>query len=104
MSSRRTFLAAAITALAASACGLSQVRPAPPTPAPPTSPDLDAWTTQAQTMLADALQTLRTFDAFAAFRISTTPTSGVRSSSELLWDAPTGKDWDSATHVARGLR
>jgi len=55
-------------------------------------------------MLDDGLMTLRTFDDFAAYRVSVTASSGMRSQSELVWDPPTGQAWDDATHVARGLR
>ncbi len=55
-------------------------------------------------MLSDALQALRTFENFHAFRVSTAAESGVRLGSELAWDAPTSAAWDEATHVARGLR
>jgi hypothetical protein len=54
-------------------------------------------------MLADALQTLRTFEVFAAYRVAATPTSGLRSTASLGWDPPTGAEWDSATHTSRGL-
>jgi hypothetical protein len=54
-------------------------------------------------MLLDGLQTLRTFDVFVAFRVSTTASSGMRSAAELSWDPPTGAAWDDATHVAHGL-
>jgi len=49
------------------------------------------------------LETLRTFEVFAAYRVSITPDSGLRFASELTWDPPTGAAWDNATHVARGL-
>jgi len=55
-------------------------------------------------MLSDALQALRTFDAFHAFRVSTAAQSGMQTSAELVWDAPTNAAWDAATHVARGMR
>jgi hypothetical protein len=54
-------------------------------------------------MLLDALQTLRTFDSFAAFRVSTTGSSGMRSPAELAWDPPPGAAWEDASHVAHGL-
>jgi hypothetical protein len=99
---RRGFLLGALAALASSAC--LQVPERVVAPAAPTStPELDAWTSQAQAMLADGLQSLRIFEVFAAFRISTTPASDRRTASELVWDPPTGADWDEATHTARGL-
>ena len=54
-------------------------------------------------MLSDVLQSLRTFDGFHAFRVSTAADSSGRSGAELAWDPPTGAAWDDATHVARGL-
>jgi hypothetical protein len=55
-------------------------------------------------MLSDALQSLRTFDTYQAFRVSTATESGNRLGSELAWDPPTSAAWDEATHVTRGLR
>jgi hypothetical protein len=75
--------------------------PAEPTLAPP--PDVDRWTLEAQGILSDVLQTLRTFDDFQAFRVSTATNSNLRLASELTWDAPTSAAWDEATHVTRGL-
>lgn len=99
--SRRLFLTV-LGGLLVSACvRVAQRAPAPDAPA--TTPELDAWTAQARSMVSDALQTLRTFDVFAAYRVSITPDSGQRLSSELIWDPPTGLAWDDATHVARGL-
>ncbi len=54
-------------------------------------------------MVTDALTTLRTFDVFAAYRVSATPSSGLRLPSMLAWDPPTGAAWDDATHISRGL-
>jgi hypothetical protein len=54
-------------------------------------------------MLADALAALRTFEDFAAYRVSITADSGLRPPSSLVWDAPGGSDWDNATHVSRSL-
>jgi hypothetical protein len=55
-------------------------------------------------MLDDGLQTLRSFEVFAAYRVSTAPDSDRRSAAELVWDPPTGTEWDAATHVAHSLR
>src|SRR5260370_37185127 len=55
--------------------------------------EFDRWNQEAQGILSDGLQTLRTFDDFQAFRAS----------AGLAWDPPTGAAWDEATHVARGL-
>jgi len=54
-------------------------------------------------MLADALQSLRTFDGFQAFRVGAAPDSGVRLASELTWDPPSIGEWDAATHLSRTL-
>jgi hypothetical protein len=105
VTSRRGLLGGALLVLLelGSACARRPPPSVAPTP-PATSPELESWTAQARAMLADGLQTLRTFDDFAAYRVSITPSSGMRSASELVWDPPTGHAWDDATHVARGLR
>ena len=54
-------------------------------------------------MLSEALQALRTFDAFHAFRVSSATQSDVQLSAELAWDPPTSAAWDQATHVARSM-
>jgi hypothetical protein len=41
---------------------------------------------------------------FAAYRVSATPDSDRRSKAELVWDPPTGAEWDAATHAAHSLR
>jgi hypothetical protein len=91
-----------VLALAASACGQINVAQQGAT-SPTSTPAVDGWNADAGAMLVDALKTLRTFDGFAAFRVSTTPASGMRSAAELVWDPPTSAAWDDATHVARGL-
>lgn len=65
--------------------------------------DFDRWNHEAQGILSDVLQSLRTFDVFQAFRVSTAPASSLRLGSELAWDPPTSAAWDEATHVARGV-
>jgi hypothetical protein len=50
------------------------------------------------------LESLRTFDVFQAFRVSTATESRMRLGSELEWDPPTSAAWDEATHVTQGLR
>ena len=65
--------------------------------------DVDRWNQEAQGILSDVLQTLRTFDDFQAFRASTASGSSMRLASELAWDAPTSAAWDEATHVSRGV-
>jgi hypothetical protein len=97
---RRGVLAIAAALIAA---GCARISPRAPEPTPVASPDLDTWNRELRGMLADALESLRTFDAFQAFRVGAAPESGVRLASELAWDPPTTSAWDSATHVARGL-
>jgi len=63
----------------------------------------DDWQASARAMVADALDTLRTFEVFAAYRVAMTPTSNSRTTSMLAWDPPSGTAWDAATHVSRGL-
>jgi hypothetical protein len=101
---RRRFLLGTLLALGGAACGrVVPGRPSPP-PEPSLTGDFNGWRQEAQGILSDALQALRTFDGFHAFRVSTAAESGMRLGSELAWDAPTSAAWDEATHVARGLR
>jgi hypothetical protein len=93
---------AGLGALAAGACVPVPARPTPQA-APSSTPELDAWHAEARGMLLDALQTLRTFDVFAAYRVSRAPESAIRLPSTLAWDPPTSAAWDNATHVARSL-
>jgi hypothetical protein len=67
------------------------------------APEFDRWNQEAQGILSDVRQTLRTFDSFQAFRASTASDSNARLPNELAWDPPTGAAWDEATHVTRGL-
>jgi hypothetical protein len=100
---RRGLLLGALSLGMASACArIPERTPGPPTPT--ATPDLDAWRAEANALLSDGLQTLRTFEVFAAFRVSITPGSDRRSASELVWDPPSGAEWDAATHVAHSLR
>jgi hypothetical protein len=98
---RRLFL---ISALAASAAAC---RPAAPRPTAPTAgalpADFDYWNNEARGMLLDGLETLRAFDDFQAFRVSTATQSSMRQGAELAWDPPTSRAWDRATHITRGL-
>jgi hypothetical protein len=82
----------------------ARVTPRPSTAQATPGADFDGWRQEAQGMLSDALQALRTFDGFHAFRVSTAAESGMRLAAELAWDAPTSAAWDEATHVARGTR
>jgi hypothetical protein len=61
------------------------------------------WTTEARTILSEALETLQVFDDFQAFRVSTAPSSSMRLAAELAWDPPTGAAWNVATRIAGGL-
>src|SRR5437899_1863597 len=100
--SRRRLLVASSGGLVAGACArVAQRAPSPETPA--STPELDAWTTEARGMLSDALQALRTFDVFAAYRVSTAADSGMRLPAMLAADPPTSAAWDETTHVTRGL-
>jgi hypothetical protein len=83
--------------LLAAAC----YQPSPPRPtatAAPLSGEFDRWRQEARGILSDALETLRTFDQFQAFRASIS-----QQQATMLWDAPTSAAWDEATHVTRGL-
>src|ERR1051326_9135044 len=99
---RRAFLVGALGTLLASACARI---PAPPvrSTSPTSTPALDGWRTQAFSMLNDSLETLRTFESFAAYRVAAAEQSDYRLPSTLAWDPPSGVAWDEATHVARGL-
>jgi hypothetical protein len=99
----RRALIGGMLALSGAACARVPLRAAEP-PTPGATPELDAWRAEAGSMLADALQTLRTFEIFSAYRVSVTTVSDRRLPNELIWDAPTGVEWDAATHVARSLR
>src|SRR5947209_13292284 len=88
--------------LIVAACG--RVAPRPSSAQATSGADFDGWSQEARGMLSDALQALRTFDGFHAFRMSTAASSSVRLDAELMWDPPSGAAWDEATHVARGLR
>jgi hypothetical protein len=97
---RRTLLTT-LPVLAA-ACIRQPPRPSVPTATP--TGDFDPLYREAQGALTDALETLRTFDTFQAFRVSTAAQTTMRLPSELVWDAPRAAEWDEAKHVARGLR
>jgi hypothetical protein len=98
---RRPLLAAL-----AGAVGLACSRPAPRPAPPPTPRDtaaLAAWDADAREVLAQALGVLRTFDAFAAYRISRVTASSLRSPRELDWDPPTSAEWAGAQQAAGAL-
>jgi hypothetical protein len=93
--SRRTVLCAFLLSVFA-AC----TRPAPPPEHEHVSEELldrERWEQEVRGILSDALETLRTFEVFAAFRV------GRADPAQLAWDPPTTASWNEATHVARGL-
>ena len=93
-------LSLSIVCLGAAACARSAP---PPSPTAVTLPaDFDRWNQEAQGILSDVLSSLRTFDVFQAFRVSSAASSSLLLRSELAWDPPTSAAWDEATHVARG--
>ncbi|HYW88626.1 MAG TPA: hypothetical protein VFB50_12700 [Chloroflexota bacterium] len=99
--SRRRLLVGMVGVVAA-AC----VRPAARAPATASTqqpPELTAWEREAKAILSDALETLRTFEVFTAFRVAAAGQSDRRAANELAWDPPGFRAWDEATHVARGL-
>jgi hypothetical protein len=99
--SRRRLLLLGTVALVSAACAPSSPSPTQTTVALP--PDFDGWRQEAEGMLSDVLKSLRTFDDFQAFRVTTAESSGMKLASELMWDPPTSAAWDEATHVTRGL-
>jgi hypothetical protein len=72
-----------------------------PTPLPTT--EFGRWNQEARAILTDALETLQTFEMYAAFRLAAAPQSDKRADVELAWDPPAAMAWNEATHVARGL-
>jgi hypothetical protein len=98
--SRRSWLLLA-TATVASACTRPQPRVVPLEP--PTPPELGPFQQEAREILSDALQTLRGFEVFGAFRVSSAESSGRRGTTDLSWDPPARGAWDEAIHVTQGL-
>jgi len=99
--SRRGLLTA-ISTLVVTACGRITQRPQPQAP-PPTPIQFDTWSNEARNILQDALETLQTFETYAAFRLSLADQTDKRSEYDLAWDPPATVAWNEATHVARGL-
>src|SRR6266851_3905597 len=94
---RRLFL---FSCLATTATACARTAPRPPAPTAVALPaDFASWNQEARGILSDGLETLRAFDVFQAFRVST----AAQSSTELAWDPPTSAAWNEATHVTRGL-
>src|SRR5258707_1967187 len=99
---RRFFLLSCVAATA-TACARTTPRPPAPT-AVALPPDFAGWNQEARGILSDGIETLRAFDVFQAFRVSTAAQSGARQANELVGDPTTSATWDEATHVTRGLR
>ncbi len=98
---RRLFL---ISCVAATASACSRTAPRPPVPTAVALPaEFAGWNQEAHGIISDGLETLRAFDVFQAFRVSTATQSSMRLGAELAWDPPTSAAWDEATHVVRGL-
>jgi hypothetical protein len=89
---------------AGAACARPSARPSVVATATALPGDFDRWNQEARGILSDALASLRTYDDFQAFRVSTAPESSRRLAAELTWDPPISAAWDEATHVARGAR
>jgi hypothetical protein len=100
---RRELLLGSMALFGVVACAKPAERPtASATAQPALPPDFDAWQREARAILSDALDTLRTFDIFMAYRV-TSPASNSRTPNDLDWDPPTSSAWNEATHVAQGL-
>jgi len=97
---RRTIL---LASLAAFASGCTRLVPRSVPTAVPVGAEFEPWNREARAILSDGLETLRTFEAYAAFRVSTADQSERRAPTDLAWDPPSNADWTEATHVARGL-
>jgi hypothetical protein len=98
---RRSLLLGSLV-VGAAAC----VRPRPRTePASPTSdlPDAEAWNDEARDILRLALEALRTFDAYAAYRISAAESTSLRANWEFTWDPPSAVAWETATQAVDRL-
>jgi hypothetical protein len=99
---RRTILLG-VLATATGAC----VHPRPrtePTSAASSLPMAEAWNDEARAILGNALEVLRTFDTYAAYRISAAETSSLQSSWEFSWDPPSAAAWEAAAKDVQGLR
>jgi hypothetical protein len=99
--SRRVLLVSFALTLAA-ACARVGQRAQPPAFGEPQA-EFKRWENEAKAILSDGLETLRTFEVYAAFRVSLAPSSERRAATDLVWDAPSNAAWNEATHVARGL-
>jgi hypothetical protein len=99
MHRRRLLVGAA--AIFGAACTQPAVR-REPTP-PSTAAEFEPWNREARAILSDGLETLQTFEIYAAFRVSNAEQSDRRAATDLAWDPPSGVAWGEATHVARGL-
>ena len=101
---RRGFLLGAVVGLGATACGRGVAARPTVQPSLSTPAEMVAWNTEAQAMLLDTLKTLRTFEVFVAYRVSSAAESSLRLPSALSWDPPSSAAWDEATRVARSMR
>ncbi len=99
---RRLFLIGSVTGTVALACTRTAPRLSAPT-AVALPAEFERWGQEAHGILSDGLETLRAFEVFHAFRVSTAAQASTRLGSELSWDPPTSAAWDEATHVTRGL-
>jgi len=97
----RRGLLVAVGALAAAGC--TSITPRAHVPSPPTPAEFAPWRREAREILSDALDTLRAFEDYAAFRVSTADESARRGTTDLSWDPPRIAIWSEALHVAEGL-
>jgi hypothetical protein len=100
---RRRLLVFGLGTIAAAGCAQIAQRPGEPSVEPDVAKQLDGWNAEATSILSDALGTLRTFEVYLAFRVSSSSGSGLRTPLALSWDPPTDTSWSNATHVARSL-
>ena len=100
MTTRRGLLAVCV-ALVATGC--ARVAPRAPVPTPTAPAEFGPWRREAREILSDALETLRAFEDFAAFRVSTAAATARRAATDLSWDPPGSGLWAEALHVSEGL-
>jgi hypothetical protein len=92
-----------VLATAAAACVRPRSRAEPETPTAGLA-NAQAWDDEARAILRAALGVLRTFDTYAAYRISVAEASSLRSNWEFSWDPPTTAAWGAATEGVQRLR
>ncbi len=94
-----------IEALAALGWACQRPAPRPTATATRIAPEaFSGWQREAREILSDALQTLRTFEGYLAFRANNVRTGNQDGPVELAWDPPTRMQWAEALHVSEGLR